>query len=150
MPKGNPQLADGYTKIANDLLDAILLCDLTKHEFKITVAIIRKTYGWNKKVAAISVSTFQVMTGIDRRHVARAIKSLIDQGYIGRVEGAKMKYGKPVYNYWIIKKSYCQYGNRTIANTATEAIANRAHIKDIKDNLNKGRKKLVDNFTMPS
>ena len=148
MPKDNPQLEDGYVKIANTLLEGILLSDLNKHELKITLAIIRQTYGWNKKVEAISISTFERLTGIDRRHIARSLKTLLDREMIGRAAGAKMKYGKPVYKYWINKKSYCKYGNSTIANTAIEAIAYRAHIKERNKYLTKGRKSLVEKFSV--
>jgi len=150
MKNGNPQLENGYTKIANELLEGILLSDLSKDELKITIAIIRQTYGWGKKMEAISVSTFQVLTGIDRRHVSRTLKILLDKGMIERVAGAKMKFGKPVYKYGIIKKSYCQYGDSTIANTATEAIANMAHIKESKEILKERKKVLVDKFSIPN
>jgi len=149
MSSTNRQLEDGFLKLSNGLLEDILLSDLTKDEFKIVFAIIRQTYGWKRKMAPISTSLFQILTGVDRRNVVRALTSLIDCGRIGRSTGAKMKYGKPVYNYWIIKKGYCQYDNRTIVNTTTEAIVNMTHIKDIKYNLKKGRKSLVDNFKMP-
>ena len=149
MPKqGNPQLENGYTKIANELLEGILLADLNKEELKITMAIIRQTYGWGKKEAAISISTFELLTGIDRRHIARSLKTLLEREMISRVAGAKMKYGKPVYKYWLNKKSYCQYGNSTIANTATEAIANRAGIKEKKEIFKERRKMLVEKFAV--
>lgn len=47
-----PTVADldnGYTRIANELLDAIMLAGLTKHQLLIVMAVWRKTYGFNKK-----------------------------------------------------------------------------------------------------
>ena len=149
MSKQNPQLEDGFMKVANFLTEGILLSDLTKDELKITLAIMRRTYGYGKKLAPISTSVFQAMTGIDRRNVVRALSVLIERERVGRSTGAKMKYGKPVYNYWIIKKGYCQCDNRTIVNTTTEAIVNATHIKDNKENLKKGRKRLVDKLSIP-
>jgi len=148
MSRQNPQLADGYMKVANFLTEGILLCDLTKDELKITIAIMRRTYGYDKTTASISVSLFQALTGIDRRNVVRALTSLIDNGRVGRSTGAKMKYGKPVYNYWIIKKGYCQCDNSPIVNTTTEAIVNTTHIKERNKYLKKGKKALVDKLTM--
>lgn len=148
MSKQNPQLEDGFMKVANFLTDGILLSNLTKHEFLITLAIMRRTYGYSKKMAQISTSVFQAMTGIDRRNVVRALSSLIETGRIGRSAGAKMKYGKPVYNYWIIKKGYCQCDNSTIVNTTTEAIVNTTHIKERNKILKKGRAELVDKLSV--
>ena len=148
MPRNNPQLEDGFMRVSNFLTEGILLSNLTKDELKITLAIMRRTYGYGKKMAPISTSIFQVMTGIDRRNVVRALNSLLETNRIGRSTGAKMKYGKPVYNYWIIKKGYCQCDNRTIVNTTTEAIVNMTHIKEKKENLKKGRKELVEKLSI--
>ena len=38
--------------------------------------LLRKTYGWNKKEDAISLSQFGVATGIKRPHICRALKEL--------------------------------------------------------------------------
>ena len=45
----SPQIEDGYTKIANELLEAISKVNLSSYEFRVIMAIIRKTYGFNKK-----------------------------------------------------------------------------------------------------
>ena len=135
-------------RVSNFLTEGILLSNLTKDELKITLAIMRRTYGYGKKMAPISTSIFQVMTGIDRRNVVRALNSLLETNRIGRSTGAKMKYGKPVYNYWIIKQGYCQYDNSSRGNTTTEAIVNMTHIKEKKENLKKGRKELVEKLSI--
>ena len=148
MSKENPQLEDGHFKISNSLWEYIMASDISKEEFKVVCGIIRQTYGWHRTEASISYSMFEVMTALDRRHIARAINSLLEKELISRNTGAKMKYGKPVYKYRLLKNHWCQYGNSTIANRATEAIANRATNKDIKYKLNIGRKDLVDKFSM--
>lgn len=148
MSKSNPQLEDGFLKLANSLLEGIMLSNLSKDELKITLAIIRQTYGYSRKMASISTSLFQFLTGLDRRNVVRAISSLIYSEKIGRSTGAKMKYGKPVYNYWIIKTGYCRPTPSAGGNTTTEARGNTTHIKERNKILKKGRKQLVDNFSM--
>ena len=45
---GKPEIDDGHTKIANELLDAIIGHDFSKRQLKILLFIMRKTYGWNK------------------------------------------------------------------------------------------------------
>lgn len=41
-------LDDGYTRIANELLEAVMLAGLTQHQLLVFPAVMRKTYGFNK------------------------------------------------------------------------------------------------------
>ena len=148
LAKGNPQLENGYTPIANELLEGILLNNIGYAELKVLITIMRQTYGWSRKEAEISTTLFESMTGLDRRHAVRAIKSLLDKGFIDRFAGAKMKYGQPVYKYVINKKSCCQKDTRTIAKKTLEPIAKRTPIKTNKAILNNKRCGLVDKLSM--
>lgn len=73
----NPQKENGYTPIANDIMDALLKLNLSGQEWQILLAIIRKTYGWGKKQEYIPYSQFAKSTGIKRRLVYRPLKKLI-------------------------------------------------------------------------
>lgn len=148
MSKENPQLEDGYTKIANGLLEDILLADLNKEELKIIFAIIRKTYGWNKKADKISFSQFAEITGIDRRHISRIIKTLLDKGFIERSEAGLSKFRKPVHKYWINKKSWHQYGVIAGTNAVSIIGTNTVHTKERNKILKKERKSLVDKLSL--
>ena len=73
----NPQLENGYLKIANELHHALIRIRLPVYDRSILDAIIYKTYGWNKKTDHISYTQFQRLTGIqDSRHIARSLKKL--------------------------------------------------------------------------
>lgn len=45
----NPQIENGYTRIANELLEALLLANLSKRQLLVALAVIRQTYGFNRK-----------------------------------------------------------------------------------------------------
>jgi hypothetical protein len=45
--------------------------------------VIRKTYGWHKKVDAISLGQFSLLTGMTRQHCHRSLKKLESKGIIG-------------------------------------------------------------------
>ena len=60
-----PQLEDGYVRIANELLEAIIRAPLSKRELMIVLAVVRKTYGYGKKTDDISLSQLAQMTGVD-------------------------------------------------------------------------------------
>lgn len=47
-------LDDGYTRIANELLEAVMLAGLTQHQLLVFLAVMRKTYGFNKKLDWVS------------------------------------------------------------------------------------------------
>ena len=49
-------IEDGYTKVANTLLEAVYRCDLTARQFRVFLALIRKTYGFNRKIDNITAS----------------------------------------------------------------------------------------------
>lgn len=148
MPKGNPQLENGFARIANELLEAILKADLGKHELLVTFALVRQTYGYSRKMAPVSLTLFASITGLERRNVAKAINSLVERDLVGRRAGAKMKYGKPVYNYWLNKSNWCICNTRTGVNTTPVTGVNRTPIKERNKILKKGRKDLVDKLTM--
>jgi len=72
----SPQLENGHTKIANELVEALCKINLSPYESRVLWAIIRKTYGWGKKMDKIAQSQIVEMTGIPKGHISRAMKSL--------------------------------------------------------------------------
>lgn len=71
-----PQVEDGYVRIANELFEAILLKLNSYRNIKIVLAIVRKTYGYNKKEDDITISQIAEITGIHRNHVGVALRNL--------------------------------------------------------------------------
>src|SRR3990167_3281188 len=72
----SPQKEDGFTPIANEILEQLARINLTSYQWRILLVLLRKTYGWNKKEDAIALSQFSSSTGIRRVHVCRALKEL--------------------------------------------------------------------------
>jgi phage replication O-like protein O len=73
----SPQVEDGYLKIAHEIAEAFSRIRISGNEWRILWVILRKTYGWNKKMDHISTTQFEKETGLKRRHVSRALSSLI-------------------------------------------------------------------------
>jgi phage replication O-like protein O len=78
----SPQLEDGYTAVANEILDAFCLSFPGGSNAQVLLAIIRRTYGWHKKDDKISISQLCEMTGRCRRTVIYALQNLEAQGFI--------------------------------------------------------------------
>lgn len=75
-------MQDNYTKIDNRFIDEVMQT-LKGSEIACCIAIFRKTSGWGKKSAAVSVDAISKITGITRRHtVIDALHSLEDKGII--------------------------------------------------------------------
>ncbi len=69
-------LDDGYTRIANELLEAVMLAGLTQHQFLVFLAVMRKTYGFNKRLDWVSNEQLSELTGI-LPHKCSAAKSVL-------------------------------------------------------------------------
>lgn len=69
---GSPQLEDGYTKIANEILDNLAKIRIPGEAMQMLLFIIRKTYGFNKKRDGIATSQIMTGTNLGRRGVERA------------------------------------------------------------------------------
>lgn len=78
----NPQLEDGYTKIANPIQDALCGFRVPGELRQILDFILRKTFGWNKTEDAISMSQFVELTHMKKPNIVRAIKKLSDHSII--------------------------------------------------------------------
>ncbi len=76
--QATPQLEDGYTRISNELLEAICNCDFNGSQMRVLMLFIRMSYGYGKKQTLFSIEYVQQKTGLSDRNVRRAVNSLID------------------------------------------------------------------------
>lgn len=75
-----------YTPIPNELLDRME--DFTPAEFKVLMAICRKTFGWHKQREVISLTQLEKMTNLSRSSVHDALTALDDRGLLERTKVA--------------------------------------------------------------
>lgn len=80
----SPQKEDGYTAIANEIMEALSRYRIPGEQMQCLLFILRKTYGFNKKWDAISNSQFTKATGLDKSSVCRAINGLIDKNIVDK------------------------------------------------------------------
>ena len=86
----SPQPENGYTQIPNDILDALIRTTLTRHEARLLLFIMRRTYGWHKTSDRISYNQLEEGTGLDRRNISRTISRLVQNGLVV-ITGTKHK-----------------------------------------------------------
>lgn len=73
----SPQLENGYTRVANELMEALATIRIPGEARQILDVIFRKTYGFGKSEDRISLSQFHLATGLVTPSVCRAIKKLL-------------------------------------------------------------------------
>jgi len=78
----SPQKENGFTSIANELLEAIFGNNLTQREIKIVLCVIRYTYGFNRKEAQLSLRFISVATNINFRHTQTVLASLFSKNIL--------------------------------------------------------------------
>lgn len=68
---------ESYAKVPNEILEILAKTKLNSSESRYIFALLRKTYGWNKKSDYISNSQFVRATGITKQHIWRTEKRLL-------------------------------------------------------------------------
>jgi phage replication O-like protein O len=112
----SPQIENGHTRIANELLEAMMHFDFSKRQYKVLLAVIRKTYGYGKKEDDLGITQLAKLTGLDPAHAARTVRELVSMGVLIRREG---RYAHVIS----LEKDYSHWG---MAETATQAMAKTA------------------------
>ncbi|WP_369606247.1 replication protein [Serratia marcescens] len=93
---------DGYTRIANELLNSIMSNNFTVRQMKLLLAVIRKTYGFNKKFDWISGEQFSEMTGMPRTRCSSTKTELLNMKVL-ITDGRKVGINK-VISDWCIER----------------------------------------------
>jgi len=65
----SPQIEHGYTKIANELLQAIYKYITNPTWLRVALLIIRLTYGWNRKEVISNVTSFATTLRISEEYI---------------------------------------------------------------------------------
>lgn len=84
----SPQTENGYTKISNELMQALARVRIAGEYRQVLDVIFYKTYGWHKKWDAISLSQFVIATGMKKPSVCRALRMLIKMNMISEKANA--------------------------------------------------------------
>ncbi len=78
----NPQCENGYIRFASELWEAICKIRIPGEARQVFDFIARKTYGYNKRDDAISLSQFVLNTGITKPNVCQALTKLREMNLI--------------------------------------------------------------------
>ena len=150
IPKSN------YTQIPNVFFDEIMK-KISPSDNLVLMAIMRKTFGWQKQVDKISYSQIIEMTGLVKSTVSISIKSLEEKGliYVTR-EGQINTYSVVVHEHndekeLVRKSNMCE--NRTVNSPKIEQLNDKtgSKIEHTKEStLNKDKETITQQHYIPS
>lgn len=149
-------LEDGYTRIANELLEAVMLAGLSQHQLLVFMAVMRKTYGFNKKSDWVSNEQLSALTGILSHKCSAAKSALVRRGILtqsGRSVGINKavsewsclpKSGKKIKPY-LKEVNLPESGKKSLPESGNDTYPNQVntkdkHTKEKKGNSNKTNK----------
>jgi phage replication O-like protein O len=129
----------GFTRMDNDLYEALIGADLSGRELRVALAIHRQTAGYNVQEARIAASYIAEMAGLHREDVSRIICELLRQRVIYRTGGSRSPIGiAPAAEWKIDTKNTRKPSPKTTPQCGVSTTSNVAflpHNKDSKDNL---------------
>ncbi|WP_115694657.1 replication protein [Klebsiella pneumoniae] len=145
-------LDDGFTRIANELLEAVMRAGLSQHQLLVFMAVMRKTYGFNKKSDWVSNEQLSELTGILPHKCSAAKSVLVKRGILtqtGRVIGINKTVSEwsslPVKGTekrpYLRKVTLPESGKKSLPESGNAYYPNQVntkdkHTKDNKDNIN--------------
>ncbi len=145
----NPQTENGFTPIANEILEHLVEMHLSPNQWQVLLFIIRKTYGFHKKVDYIA--NFQIVeaTRLCKAVVSRSLLTLEKRNLINRL-GKHIGFQKD-WERWMklaesstkVSNSVNKSGTQKLAVQSTELaesstkVSSPAVAQKIKDTLQK-------------
>lgn len=124
----SPQKENGYTGIANELFERMMLFDFpSASPLKIWLFVLRKTYGFIKKTDTISLSQFARSTGLSRQTVNDSLKWLVKRCLL--VKGQSTQKGTVYgvnkdYEQWVVKRG------RLVKSRPLQVVKRGRHTKE--------------------
>ena len=165
----NPQLKDGFTRIANEILEEMAKVKLSPTQYRILFIVWRYTYGFSRKSHYLSLSFLAEATGCDRRSLQRDLKRLLDWNilmeYSTKKQTRKLGFNKRI-SQWTVGETAISKGegvgeiadgeiandeiatggettNTTVGETATSRVGETANQERKKKNINKDHDTLM-------
>ncbi len=153
----NPQLEDGYTMIANEILENLMRVQLSANQWQVILCIIRKTYGFKRKVDRIANFQICEATGLGKEVVSRSLHKLQTAGVILR-NGKQIGFQKD----WERWQQLAEQSTLKVSRTANKKLAEQStelaeqltkvsssHVtQNKKETIQKKYKEKTDNYSL--
>lgn len=127
------EIKNCYTKIPNDMLEAMFRLDISGNEMRIFLYIIRRTYGFHRDSAEISLTEIASAVGMKKTHVSNALKKLEGMSIIERrsAQGSHPQMISVSGKITHLSETVTENGNPTVTENGNYTYKERK--KDIKE-----------------
>lgn len=115
----NPQLENGYTRIANEILEALAQSGLSGSERGILDIVFRYTYGFNKKTARLSANLIARECKISHSSAIKNINALIKKRVL--IEVSPPEFLNP--RELMFNKNYSEWGVKNNTGVKNEPVS---------------------------
>ena len=137
----NPQCENGYTRIANEILEALARIRIPGEARQVFDTVLRKTYGFGKKEDSISLSQFVLSTSLLKNHICDSIKKLKQMNLItekGNEYGNIFSINKD-FQLWkpLPKKVMLPKKVISVTEKGNESLPKKVHTIDNKETITK-------------
>lgn len=125
----NPQKENGYTAIANEIMDKLARTPIRSEVRRILDFVLRKTYGFNKLQDKISLSQLAEGTNMKRSSVCRAKKEAVAKQLLHEDENG-LSFNKN-HDEWVVAKRLPLVAKQLMggSKTANRVVAKQRHTK---------------------
>ncbi|MFC0666218.1 replication protein [Azotobacter chroococcum] len=127
----------GFTRMDNELYEALIGADLSGRELRVALAVHRFTAGYNTETARIPAATIASLANLARENVSRIIGELIRQRVLYRAGGSKAPIGISPVSEWKIDPKHedkkAKPETTLSVKSDTSLVSFPTHIKDSKD-----------------
>lgn len=117
-----PQKENGYTPIANEILEAVYAAKLSATQYRILMILWRYTYGYNRKSAPISQSFIAKATDTHISSVRRETTKLVSWGIVHEISPAGFNRAKVLE----FNKNYEEWNVTQVAQTLPPSVEARS------------------------
>jgi phage replication O-like protein O len=142
------QLENGYTRIANEILDVLAKTSLNGTQRRVLDVVFRQTYGYHRKEHNLSLTFIAKATGIHKKQIQRELSALIERNIIivdreATFSNSRVLRFNKNYTEWLdsiqVTNSLppneidTETGNKLVTSTGSEIVTQKK--KDDKENI---------------
>lgn len=156
---GKVDLDNGYTRIANELLEEIPKLGFNGTQLSILIVVIRYTYGFQRKEHKLSLTFLAKATKKHKMHIQKELKNLIEMNVLTELavptfSGSRIVGLNKDVNSWELVKtltvseidSVSQDGNTTVSELTNSTVSELTNQERKKENF----KETVPDFHPPA
>lgn len=123
----SPQTENGYTRIANEILEKIINKQLNATQLKIILTVWRYTYGFNRKQHMLSETFISKATGISKRYISSEINKLIQMNLLKVIKVSTFNTARVIsfnknYDEWSVTKRHQLNNSSTVEQTISTTV----------------------------